>query len=70
MDRATKHWIIAAKLGHDASLNDLKDGFRRGLVSKDVFAAALRAHQAAVDAIKSPQREAAEAAFKIGDNAF
>ncbi|KAK1733959.1 hypothetical protein QTG54_015217 [Skeletonema marinoi] len=29
-------------------------------VSKDDFAAALRAHQAAVDATKSPQREAAE----------
>ncbi|KAK1733449.1 hypothetical protein QTG54_015864 [Skeletonema marinoi] len=61
MDRAMKHWIIAANLGCDDSLDALKDGFRRGLVSKDDFAAALRAHQAAVDAIKSPQREAAEA---------
>jgi len=32
-----------------------------GRVSKDDFAAALRAHQAAVDATKSPQREAAAA---------
>ena len=60
MDRAIKHWIIAAKLGHDDSLQRLKNGFQMGTVSKDVFAAALRAHKAAVDAMKSPQREEAE----------
>ncbi|KAK1733467.1 Sel1-like repeat family protein [Skeletonema marinoi] len=60
MDRAVKHWIIAAALGHDASLDAVKDSFRSGLVSKEDFAAALRAHQAAVEATKSPQREAAE----------
>ncbi|KAK1747254.1 zf-MYND and TPR domain-containing protein [Skeletonema marinoi] len=61
-DRAVKHWIIAAKLGFDGSLEILKDAFGKGLVSKEDFAAALRAHQAAVDATKSPQREAAELA--------
>jgi TPR repeat protein len=60
VDRAVRHWIIAAKLGHDGSLDALKDVFKRGLVSKEDFAAALRAHQTAVDATKSPQREAAE----------
>eukprot|EP00577_Skeletonema_sp_RCC1716_P023550 CAMPEP_0113420616 /NCGR_PEP_ID=MMETSP0013_2-20120614/27424_1 /TAXON_ID=2843 ORGANISM="Skeletonema costatum, Strain 1716" /NCGR_SAMPLE_ID=MMETSP0013_2 /ASSEMBLY_ACC=CAM_ASM_000158 /LENGTH=204 /DNA_ID=CAMNT_0000308109 /DNA_START=376 /DNA_END=990 /DNA_ORIENTATION=+ /assembly_acc=CAM_ASM_000158 len=64
MDRAVKHWIIAATLGHNASLDTLKLCFRRGLVSKEDFASALRAHQAAVDATKSPQREAAEEARK------
>ena len=60
-DRAVKHWIIAANQGHDHSLRTLKDCYRygEGLVSKEDFAAALRAHQAAVDATKSPQREAA-----------
>jgi hypothetical protein len=62
-DRAIKHCIIAANLGHDGSLKSLKDGFQRGLMSKEDFAAALRAHQAAVDATKSPQREAAEGAI-------
>jgi len=57
-----KHWIIAANLGNDRSLEELKDCYREGLVSKDDFAAALRVHQAAVDATKSPQREAAELA--------
>ena len=57
-----KHWIIAATQGHDFSIKKLMDEFRsgRGIVSKDDLAAALRAHQAAVDATKSPQREAAE----------
>eukprot|EP00985_Skeletonema_marinoi_P014910 scaffold7616_cov136-Skeletonema_marinoi.AAC.5 len=62
-DRAMKHWVIAANLGDDGSLEILKDAFGKGLViSKEDFAAALRAHQAAVDATKSPQREAAELA--------
>jgi len=33
--------------------------FKAGFVSKDDLAAALRAHQAAEDATKSPQRELA-----------
>eukprot|EP00577_Skeletonema_sp_RCC1716_P026250 CAMPEP_0113388138 /NCGR_PEP_ID=MMETSP0013_2-20120614/8922_1 /TAXON_ID=2843 ORGANISM="Skeletonema costatum, Strain 1716" /NCGR_SAMPLE_ID=MMETSP0013_2 /ASSEMBLY_ACC=CAM_ASM_000158 /LENGTH=157 /DNA_ID=CAMNT_0000271105 /DNA_START=443 /DNA_END=916 /DNA_ORIENTATION=- /assembly_acc=CAM_ASM_000158 len=64
MDRAVKHWIIAAKLGCDASLDNLKVCFRGGLVTKEDFAAALRAHQAVIEATKSPQREAAEEARK------
>ena len=60
--RAVKHWIIAANLGDDKSLNALKKGYAVGRIQKEDFAAALRAHQAALDAAKSPQREAAEAA--------
>jgi hypothetical protein len=61
LDRAVKHFIIAAKLGHDGSLYALKEGYKDGIVSKEDFASALRAHQAAVNATKSPQREEAEA---------
>ena len=60
-DRAVKHWIIAAKLGGGTSIQALKGCYKEGHISKDDFAAALRAHQAAVDAMKSPQRQAAEA---------
>ena len=63
MDRAVKHFIIAAKLGFDDSLDSLKDAYKAGLVSKDGFAGALRGHKAAIEATKSPQREKA-AAFK------
>eukprot|EP00984_Skeletonema_dohrnii_P005720 scaffold2020_cov68-Skeletonema_dohrnii-CCMP3373.AAC.3 len=60
-ERAVKHWIIAANLGHDEALETLRKGYAVGSVSKDDFAAALRAHQAALDATKSLQRETAEA---------
>ena len=59
-ERAVKHWIIAAKLGHDDSIKALLGAFRSGMIIKEILAAALRAHQAAVDATKSPQREEAE----------
>ena len=59
-ERAVKHLIIAAKLGHDSSIKSLMDAYRGGFVSKDDLASALRAHHAAVDATRSPQREAAE----------
>jgi len=59
IDRAVRHLIIAANLGYDDSLQALKKYYANGHVSKEEFAAALRAHQAAVDATKSPQREAA-----------
>jgi TPR repeat protein len=64
-ERTVKHWIIAANLGYDDSLNALKEGFKRGVVIKEDFAAALRAHQAAVDATKSPQREEGKADIAV-----
>ena len=59
--RAAKHFIVAASLGHDDSLKKLKISYQKGRVSKDYFATTLRAHHAAVNAMKSPLREAAEA---------
>ena len=61
IDRAVKHYIISATLGHDESIQAVKGLYKDGYVSKEDFAAALRAHHAAVKAMKSPQRrEAAE----------
>ena len=52
-----KHW------------NKSRDFSKAGYVSKDDFAVALRGHQAAVDATKSPQREEAAEFYKyIGRN--
>ena len=62
MDRAFKHFIIAANMGHDKSLELLKKNYANGFVAKEDFSSALRAHYAAVVAMKSPQREEAEAA--------
>ena len=65
MERAAKHLIIAANLGYDHSIQDLKNCYKEGLVRKEDFAAALRAHHAAVDATKSQPRDAAAAAFAL-----
>ncbi len=61
IERAVKHWIIAASQGEDDSLGNLRIIYQEGLISKDDLAAAIRAHQAAIDATKSPQRDAAAA---------
>ena len=59
-ERTTRPLIIAASLGYELSMEMLKANHARGYVSKEDFAVALRAHQAALDATKSPQRETAE----------
>ena len=59
-DRAAKHFVIAATLGDDDAIKTLMEVFKSGFVEKDDLAAALRAHQTAGNATKSPQREAAE----------
>ena len=64
MVRAKKHFIIAANLGVYESTKSLKGLYADGHVSKEEYAVALRAYQAAVDATKSQQRDAAEAAIK------
>ncbi len=60
LDRAVKHWIIAATQGYDDSIKMLMKGFKEGYVEKEVLAAAFRANKAAVDATKSPQRQLEE----------
>ena len=62
-ERAAKHFIIAANLGCNISLKEIKRLFMGGKVSKEEYAAALRGHQAAVDATKSAERDEAEAFF-------
>ena len=61
MDRAVKHWIIAANMGCDKSLKKLTQLYRDRIISEEVFGTVLRGHKAAVDATKSPQRAVAEA---------
>ena len=55
-ERAVKNWIIAATQGDDDAIKTLMKMFKEGWVKKDVLAATLRAHEAAVNATKSPQR--------------
>ena len=64
-ERAVKHWLIAATLGDDDAIKMLMEAFKMGFISKEKLAAALRAHKAAVDATKSPQREAVEEYYQL-----
>ena len=66
LKRATKHFIISANLGHDASMKMVRTCYSKGLVSKEDFAKTLRAHQAVLDAARSSQREAAAEAKRLG----
>ena len=65
-ERAKKHFIIAANLGYDGSLKQLMKLYKNGHASKEDYAGALRAYQAAVDATKSAERDEAEEAVKSG----
>ena len=58
VDRAFRHWMIAAGAGYDKSLTKIREGFLKGDVTKDNFEKALRTHQAAKDEMKSGHREA------------
>ncbi len=68
-ERARKHFIIAANLGLHESLKGLKDLYVEGHASKEDYADALRAYQAAVDATKSVEREVAELFYKLQEAA-
>jgi TPR repeat protein len=64
-ERARKHFIIAANLGYHDSLKCLRQLYADGHASKEDYANALRAYQAAVDATKSAEREEAERYYEF-----
>ena len=63
VNRAVKHWMIAAGGGFDESLKAIRSCYMEGLVTKDDFAKALRAHKEAQDEVSTDQREEAAAFF-------
>ena len=62
MNRALKHYMIAAGCGHDDSLKQIRELYTNGHATKDDYAKALRAYQAYLVEIKSTQRDKAAAA--------
>ncbi len=60
IERAVKHFIIAANLGYEKSMKTLWDYYKDGDITKEDLEGTLRTHQAAIDAMKSTEREAAE----------
>ena len=59
MDRVIKHHTIAAGLGYNDSLENIKLMFMNGHATKDDYAKALRVYQAYLVEIKSAQRDEA-----------
>ncbi len=71
IERAVKHYIIAAKLGFEASMKGLWAAFKDGQITKENLEATLRTHKAALDETKSSQRGAGEIALKgLGQKGF
>ena len=58
--RGMKHYMISAKCGSKVSLDNIKEGFKDGLVTKEDFENTLRDYQASCDETKSEQRDRAE----------
>jgi len=56
MNRAMKHWMIAARAGFDVSLKQVGKGYKAGLITKEEYASILRAYQYSIDEMKSEQR--------------
>jgi TPR repeat protein len=64
MERAVKHLVIAANLGYEDSMKSLWMHYSAGNITKEELDATLRSHQAALDAMKSEQREIGEEVVK------
>ena len=58
-DLALQHFKIAAKLGYQPSLDNIKELFMDGIATKADYAEALRGHHSAVEDMTSPDREEA-----------
>ena len=55
--RAFKHYMIAARAGHEKALEMIKRGFMAGLITKDGYASTMRAYQMSQDEVKSDARD-------------
>ena len=56
VDRAMKHYMIAARSGFDESLKAVGEGYRAGQVTKDEYGNTLRAYQDSREDMKSEPR--------------
>ena len=63
--RAMRHFVIAAKAGYKGSLDNVKVGFRNGLVTKDEYANTLRAYHERQKEMKSEERDKAAASGRF-----
>ena len=60
LQRAYKHFTLAARAGYKQSLDTVKDGYKHGIVKKDEYANTLRAYQKSQYEMKSEMRDKVE----------
>ncbi|EJK58700.1 hypothetical protein THAOC_21153 [Thalassiosira oceanica] len=61
LSAALQHWIIAAKLGDQHSLSEVKEMFKYGLATKGDYAESLCGYRSAIEEMSSPDRDEANA---------
>jgi len=64
VDRAVKHYMIAARSGQNNSLKKIKELYTDGQATKDDYTDALQLYQSYLGEIKSPQRDKAAATYE------
>jgi len=65
IDRALKHSMIAARAGYKESLDNVKQGFMNGFVTKDEYANTLRGYHERQKEMKSEERDKAAASGRF-----
>ena len=60
-ERATNHFILAARAGDDQSMGNVTVMFKKGMITKDEYEVTLRAYQKSFDDMKSEARDKAAA---------
>ena len=58
-DRAFRHWVISAKMGHQESVENIKRMFMGGVATKEQYTETLKGYQDAVEKMKSHDRDEA-----------
>ena len=59
-DRANEHFLLGARAGDTKSLDLVTEGYKDGMITKDVYANTLRAYQKRHDEMKSDHRKKAK----------
>ena len=67
--RAYKHLLLSARAGDKQSLENVKQGYINGRVTKEEYTNTLRAYQMSQDEVKSDARDKAAVYFNAMDNA-
>ena len=60
-DRAVKHYLISARMGHSRSVQKIKEMFMGGLATREQYTEALKGYQDAIEEMKSRDRDEAKA---------